>query len=56
MSYIAKCPKCGKIWENTSSRTSLACLCGGKVDFEKGECSHGKKKGECSDPKCDFHK
>jgi hypothetical protein len=56
MSYKIKCPKCGDLWEVTSSRTTGSCRCGAKIDYEKGECSHGKKKGQCNDPKCDFYK
>jgi hypothetical protein len=54
--YKTKCPKCGDPIQCNTARSTVTCLCGTRVSFDNGECSHGKKKGQCSDPKCEFHK
>lgn len=55
--YKAKCPKCGQNSLVSSSKIYSSCnKCGTSFNAESGECSHGNKKGQCSDTKCDFKK
>ena len=55
MSRITKrCPKCGDSWSSNTPSTYVTCRCGTKFNLEDGECEHGKRKGQCSNPKCEF--
>ncbi len=56
MRYEKRCPKCGDPWSGNSSFTYITCRCGAKFNFEDGECEHGKRKGQCTDSRCDFNK
>ena len=50
------CPKCGQTHESNMPSDNITCSCGQRFNLENGTCEHGKRNGQCDDPRCPFKK